>query len=68
MIYAWLLLPLTELFLKPDEHNMEAAEEEFAKKNRLYDYMLYIIVHFLPSDQRRRATTGAGFLIGWRLL
>ena len=46
MIYAWVLLPLTELFLKPDEHNMEAAEEELAKKNRLYDYMLYIIVPF----------------------
>ena len=46
MIYAWVLLPLTELFLKPDEQNMEAAEEELARKNRLYDYMLYIIVPF----------------------
>ena len=46
MMYAWILLPLTELFLKPDAHNMDAAEEELAGKNRLYDYMLYIIVPF----------------------
>ena len=66
MVYAWVLLPVTELFLKPDEHNLEAAEEELAKKNRLYVYMLYIIFHFLPWGQRRRAITGAVFLNGWR--
>ena len=44
MMYAWVLLPITELFMKPDESNMEAAEEELARKNRWYDYMLYIIV------------------------
>lgn len=44
LIYAWLLLPLIELLLKPDAHNMDSAEEELARKNRMYDYMLYIIV------------------------
>ena len=44
MIYAWVLLPLAELFIKPNEKNMNAAEEELAKNNRLYDYMLYLIV------------------------
>jgi alkane 1-monooxygenase len=44
MLYAWILLPLMELFIKPDETNMSAAEEELAKKDPLYDYMLYIIV------------------------
>ena len=44
LIYAWVLLPLLELFLNPDEKNLSAAEEELAKSNKLYDYMLYIIV------------------------
>ena len=44
MIYAWVLLPLAELFIKPDEKNMNAAEEELAKNNTLYDFMLYLVV------------------------
>jgi alkane 1-monooxygenase len=44
MLYAWVLLPLVELFITPDEKNMSAAEEELAKKDAIYDYMLYIIV------------------------
>lgn len=46
IFYAWILLPLLELFIPPDEKNMNAAEEELAKKDRLYDYLLYIIVVF----------------------
>ncbi len=46
MLYAWILLPMIELFIKPDQYNMEAAEEELAKNNRIYDYLLYIIVIF----------------------
>ncbi|MBC7867643.1 MAG: alkane 1-monooxygenase [Gloeobacteraceae cyanobacterium ES-bin-316] len=44
LIYAWVLLPTAELFLRPDTKNLSAAEEELAKANRWYDYMLYIIV------------------------
>jgi alkane 1-monooxygenase len=44
MIYAWVVIPLAELLIKPDEKNLNAAEEEMAKKDRLYDYMLYIFV------------------------
>jgi alkane 1-monooxygenase len=44
LLYAWLLIPLTELVLKPNAANMEAAEEEMAKKDRTYDYILYGIV------------------------
>lgn len=44
LIYAWVLLPLTELFMHPDGSNMEAAEEELAKQNKWFDYMLYVIV------------------------
>ncbi len=43
IIYAWALLPLLELFIKPDEKNLDAAEEEMVKKDRLYDWLLYII-------------------------
>lgn len=44
MLYAWIFLPLVELFIKPDPKNMSAAEEELAKNDRIYDYLLYIIV------------------------
>jgi alkane 1-monooxygenase len=44
MIYAWVLLPLLELFLKPDTKNMSAPEEDMAKRNKVYDYLLYAIV------------------------
>lgn len=44
IFYAWIFLPLLELFIKPDEQNLSTAEEELAKKDRVYDYFLYIIV------------------------
>ena len=44
MLYAWILLPLTELLIQPDEKNLSAAEEELVKRDRVYDYLLYIIV------------------------
>ena len=28
MIYAWIIIPIVELLIKPDEKNMPAAEEE----------------------------------------
>lgn len=46
MLYAWVLIPALELLLRPNIKNMDQAEEEMAKKNRWYDYMLYIIVPF----------------------
>ena len=44
LLFAWVILPLTELIIRPDEKNLGAAEEELAKANRTYDYMLYLIV------------------------
>lgn len=44
MLYAWILIPVIELLIKPDEKNMDAAEEEVAKRDRVYDYMLYTFV------------------------
>ena len=44
MLFAWIALPLAELFIKPDEKNLNTAEEELAKKDPVYDYLLYSIV------------------------
>lgn len=44
MFYAWVLIPAAELMIRPDEKNMTAAEEEVAKKDRVYDVMLYAFV------------------------
>ena len=44
LVYAWIVIPLLELFLNPEDANMSAAEEEMAKNNKLYDVILYCIV------------------------
>lgn len=44
ILYAWILLPAMELFIKPDAKNMTAAEEELAKNDHIYDYLLYLVV------------------------
>ena len=46
LIFAWVIIPLMELFLKPDASNMSEAEEEMAKQNNIYDVLLYFIVIF----------------------
>jgi alkane 1-monooxygenase len=46
MFYAWFIIPFTELFINPSEKNLDAAEEEMAKQDKVYDYMLYLIVVF----------------------
>ena len=44
MIYAWVFVPSIELLIKPNEENMNDAEEELAKHDRGYDYLLYLVV------------------------
>ena len=44
LIYAWILIPAFELFLKPDPSNLSEAEEQVAKLDKVYDYILYLIV------------------------
>jgi alkane 1-monooxygenase len=46
ILYAWVAMPALELLVRSDEKNLSAAEEELAKKDRVYDYLLYIIVPF----------------------
>ena len=65
MIFAWVIIPLTELLLKPDERNMNEAEEALAKKDVVYDFLLYFFVlmqflalyFFLTSLQNFRGST-----------
>jgi len=44
MIYAWLVIPLLELFIKPDPKNLSETEESFEKDKKIYDYFLYSVV------------------------
>ena len=44
LIWAWVLIPLIELFAKPSSNNLEAAEEEMAKADKTYDILLYAAV------------------------
>ncbi len=44
LLYAWVFIPVIELFIAPDEKNLSAAEEEIVRKDRIYDWMLYAIV------------------------
>ena len=49
LIWAWAVIPLAELFIKPIPANMGAAEEELAQKDKTYDFLLYLIVIFQYS-------------------
>lgn len=44
LIVVWIGIPVLELLFKPDPSNMDAAEEEIAKTDRTYDFLLYMIV------------------------
>ncbi len=44
LIVVWMGIPALELLFKPDPSNMDAAEEEIAKADKTYDYLLYMIV------------------------
>ncbi len=44
LLYAWVVIPALELFIKPDPKNLNETEEEVAKSNRMYDVMIYAVV------------------------
>jgi len=44
LIYVFGFVPLVELLFKPDNSNMDAASETLAKKDNIYDFLLYLIV------------------------
>ena len=43
-LYAYAMIPLIEFFLKNDASNLSEFEESLAKKNRIYDIVLYFSV------------------------
>lgn len=47
VILGFVVMPLGELFLKPNLLNLGQAEEEMAKTDKLYDYMLYFFIILL---------------------
>ncbi|MGB8194107.1 MAG: alkane 1-monooxygenase [Chitinophagaceae bacterium] len=50
LIYAWVVIPLLELLLKPDAANLNEAEEEIVRNDKMYDYILYgIVILQLPT-------------------
>jgi len=44
LAYAWVLIPLAELLIKPNPHNLGETEEEMARQDKTYDILLYVIV------------------------
>ena len=47
VIYSFGLIPLLELGISPDSKNLSAAEEAVRKEDRLYDYVIYLMVGVL---------------------
>ncbi|MCY7422976.1 MAG: alkane 1-monooxygenase [Chitinophagaceae bacterium] len=76
IVWSYVVIPLAELFIKPNENNLLDTEEAIAKSDRLYDYLLYIIplamytavVYFMFSLQQTNLTwidyTGRIFSMG----
>ena len=46
LIYAWLIIPIAELFIPASASNLSIAEEELEKSNKAYDLILYAVVAF----------------------
>ena len=44
IIYAWIVVPLLELWFKPNPANISETEEELLNKQKIFDYILYLIV------------------------
>jgi alkane 1-monooxygenase len=65
LILSWIVIPGTELLIKPDNKNLAEAEENLAKADKLYDYMLHFVVvlqvatlfYFLRSMQDPNLST-----------
>src|SRR5947209_5766982 len=46
VLYGFVLIPLAELFIRPDPRNLSSAEEELARTNKWFDMVLYLTVPF----------------------
>lgn len=43
-LLSFVLIPVLELLVKSNESNLTAAEEEMAKHDKMYDWLLYLVV------------------------
>lgn len=46
LFFIFAIIPILELFTKRDVENLDAIQEDMAKKNKIYDYLLYGLVPF----------------------
>jgi len=76
-LYAFLMIPIVELFIQPDATNLNETEENLAKSNKAYDLLLWLTVPlqyfllftFLTSLQQQHATIDiVGKIIGMGIL
>ena len=44
LLYVFFFIPILELFIAPDPKNLDAVEEQLAKKNKLYDIIVWMTV------------------------
>ncbi len=44
ILEAFLVIPILELFMRPDGNNLSDAEEEMSKNDKFYDIILYLFV------------------------
>jgi hypothetical protein len=46
LVYAFIVIPMLEIMVKPASNNLSAIEEDILKVNPVYDYILYAVVVF----------------------
>ncbi|MCV9386944.1 alkane 1-monooxygenase [Reichenbachiella ulvae] len=44
LLYSYFMIPALEFFFPSDSRNLESAEEEVIKQDRIYDFLVYAIV------------------------
>jgi len=44
LLYVFFFIPVLELFIAPDPKNMDAIEEQLAKDNKIYDFIIWMTV------------------------
>ena len=46
VFFLYIIVPILEQFLPKDTYNLTKAEKEIAKKDKFYDWILYLLVPF----------------------
>ena len=44
LVYAFGIVPLAELFIRPDDRNLDEAELELVKRDKLYDFLVRLMM------------------------